>query len=188
MANVPEKSWDEMSTATEQYPAYLSRECPNCAGNIYLEDMKCPRCHQTFHSEKVASLIDLVLNLHKDEIDPVIDFKSATKECPACIESIKLEAVICRYCRRTFTAAEVAIEKMKALRERVKQVDTDDDAEDDDTADDDTDYTVRVAAAEVLSPAEETRRAHQRQLEIEYKIQEQKKRQQQHMKDPLMLE
>lgn len=176
MATLQEKPRDEISTQTEKYPAYLGKKCPNCAEKIYLEDMKCPYCHQKFNSEKVASLIDLVLNLHKDELDPIIDFKSATKECPACIESIKLEALICRYCRRAFTSAEVGIEKMKALRERVKYVNTD--------------YKVKVAAAEELSPAEQRKRVHQLQLKIEHKIQEEKKRQEQEqqMEDPMMLD
>jgi hypothetical protein len=174
VATVQEKPWDEISPATEKYPAYLGKQCPNCAGTIYLEDMKCPRCHQTFNPEKVATVIDLVLNLHKAELDPIIDFKAATKQCPACIESIKLEALICRYCRRTFTPAEVGIEKVKALREKVKDVDTDD--------------TVKVAAAEELSPGEERKRVLQRQLKIEHKIQEEKKRQEQQIEDPLMLD
>ncbi len=174
VATVQEKPWDEISPATEKYPAYLCKHCPNCAGKIYLEDMKCPRCHQTFNAEKEAVVIDLVLNLHKGELGPIIDFKSATKQCPACIESIKLEALICRYCRRAFTSAEVGIEKVKALRERVKDVDTDD--------------TVKVAPAEELSPAEQRKRVRQLQLKIEHKIQEEKKRQEQHMEDPLMLD
>jgi hypothetical protein len=170
VATLQEKPWDEISPANEKYPAYLYKQCPNCAGKIYLEDMKCPRCHQTFNAEKVAVLIDLVLNLHKGELDPIIDFKSATKRCPACIESIKLEALICRYCRRAFTPAEVGIEKMKALRERVKDVETDDKG--------------KVAAAEELSPAEQRERVRQLQLKIEHKIQEEKKREEQHMEDP----
>ncbi len=194
VATLQEKPRDEISTQTEKYPAYLGKKCPNCAETIYLEDMKCPYCHQKFNSEKVASLIDLVLNLHKDELDPIIDFKSATKECPACIESIKLEALICRYCRRDFTSAEVQIAKMKVLRVGVKAVRREMEGRFPTgyelKANVDTNYKMKAAAAEELSPAEERNRVRELQLKIEHKIQEEKKRQEQEqqMEDPMMLD
>ncbi len=71
-----------------------------------------------FDPEEAARLIVSIF----DEFGQIYDLKSATKPCPDCAESIKLEALICRYCRRNITSAEVQISKMNALREKIKAV------------------------------------------------------------------
>ncbi len=110
----------QVRTPVKKGPPYLNKQCPRCVEEIRLEDIKCLYCHEVLDPEEVASSIDLVLKLHQAELDRLIDFKSATKQCPACAETIKLEALICRYCRREITSAEMQISKMKALREKVE--------------------------------------------------------------------
>jgi len=95
---------------------FLKRQCPGCAESINVEETRCIYCETNCDADDVATAIDIMFNLHGHEFLSV-DFKSAAKQCPKCAENIKLEARICKYCRREFTPLEVQIAKVKYLRE-----------------------------------------------------------------------
>lgn len=110
-------------TKALEYPNHNTRiqlwkKCPRCAEKCYLEDTRCQHCDYQFDAEELAHLIARIFDEHKDQFSRYVDFNSETKQCPACAETLKLEALICRYCRRDFTSAEVQISKMRAFRQK----------------------------------------------------------------------
>ncbi|MCI0722422.1 MAG: hypothetical protein L0338_26155, partial [Acidobacteria bacterium] len=110
-------------TKAPEYPnqntrIQLWKKCPRCAEKCYLEDTRCRHCDHQFDADELARLIARIFDEHHDQFSRYVDFNSETKQCPACAESIKLEALICRHCRREFASAEVQISKMRVFRQK----------------------------------------------------------------------
>ncbi len=105
------------ATKPEGEISFLTKLCPRCFEKINLEEVKCAYCEHIFDPDEVAANIRQIVNERAEDVVAVIDFALCTKTCPNCAESIKLETLVCRYCRHEFAPAMVELARVNALRE-----------------------------------------------------------------------
>ena len=83
--------------------------CPNCKtlgkidDNCVGEEINCPQCeHDFICSDQLFNFTPTNKPTATETVEPIIA-KPATKKCPYCAESIKIEASRCKHCNKNFT-------------------------------------------------------------------------------------